>query len=596
MSEELVLKNLKDMDTGELTSLCSSLRGEILSATKSNGGHLSSNLGIVETTVALHRVFSFPEDKIIFDVGHQCYAHKILSGRGDFSAIRTKGGMSGFPDPDESEYDAFGTGHAGTSIAAALGLCAARDKRGEDFAVIAVVGDGAFSNGLNLEALTVSEKKPKNLIVILNDNGMSISKNKNGLYRSLSKSTIKGGYVKSKKAIKRIFGNSFITKFFKGIRNFFRRIINKDDFFYGFGFKYVGVVDGNDLTKLLPILERVKTFAKDKAVLLHVSTVKGKGMTDAENRADEFHGVGKEYKVKTGGFACALGETLVDIIGNDDKVVSITAGMKDGTGLKKVEEAFPNNFYDVGIAEEYAVTFAAGLSKGGLKPVVAIYSTFMQRAYDELIHDVCMQNLPVVFCLDRAGFVGEDGKTHQGLFDLSFSLSIPNLTVLAPNGKKELKDALLYALSLSSPVLIRYPKDCGEDCCDSISEKPFAVVKDADDYDTTLIAVGPRMKKIALSVAEKDGKIRVVSARRLKPVDSGFISSLKPGTTVITLEENAVIGGFGAYLSGFLTDKKIKLFSFGAKDGFVPHGTVKEQIESSGITAENIEKTVNSAR
>ena len=591
---EISYSNIKKMTTRELTALSQNIRNEILSVAKKNGGHLSSNLGIVETTVALYRVFDFPKDKLIFDVGHQCYAHKILSGRGGFESIRTSGGVSGFPDRTESEYDAFGTGHAGTSVAAALGLCAARDERGEDYSVIAVVGDGAFGNGLNLEAITVNENKPKNLIVILNDNGMSISKNKNGLYRALSKSTVKKGYVGGKRAIKRLFGNSFITRILSGIRNFFRRLINRDDSFYGVGFKYVGVVDGNDIKSLVSILERVKIAAKDRAILLHVKTTKGKGLPEAEEHSDAYHGVGKELKNCTGGFACALSDALCGIIKEDSSVVAISAGMKDGTGLSAVEEKFPNNFYDVGIAEEYAVTFAAGLAAGGLKPVVAIYSTFMQRAYDQIVHDVCLQNLPVVFCLDRAGFVGEDGKTHQGLFDLSFSLHIPNLTVLAPNGKEELKDALDYALSLSSPVMIRYPKDCGEDGKEKISEKPYEIVREDKDYDTTVLAVGPKMKELAESL--DIGKMRVVSVRRVKPLDRAFLDGITEGERVITLEENSVIGGFGSLIAEYYSEKAVKVVCFGAEDKFVSHGTVKEQIEKSGLTAENITKKIKDLR
>lgn len=582
------------MTVQELSALSENIRGEILSVARKNGGHLSSNLGIVETTVALYHVFDFPKDKIIFDVGHQCYAHKILSGRGNFESIRTAGGISGFPVIGESEYDAFGTGHAGTSVAAALGLCAARDEKGEDYSVIAVVGDGAFGNGLNLEAITASENKPKNLIVILNDNGMSISKNKNGLYRALSKSTIKKGYVKSKKAIKKIFGNSFITKAFRGIRNFFVRLLNRDDYFYGMGFKYVGVVDGNDIKSLVPILKRVKLAAKERAVLLHVKTTKGKGLPEAEQHADAYHGVGKELKTQVGGFASALGNVLNEIIEKDSSVVAISAGMKDGTGLKEVEKKFPDNFYDTGIAEEYAVTFAAGLAAGGLKPVVAIYSTFMQRAYDQVVHDVCLQNLPVIFCLDRAGFVGEDGKTHQGLFDLSFSLHIPNLTVLAPNGKEELKDALYYALLLSSPVLIRYPKDCGEDGKRKISEAPYETVRNAEDYNATILAVGPRMKELALKVDLP--KVRVVSVRRIKPLDIGFLKGVKTGETLITLEENSVIGGFGSLIAEYFSEKNVRVANFGAGDEFVVHGTVDEQIEKSGLTVEKLIEKIEELR
>ncbi|MBP5467047.1 MAG: 1-deoxy-D-xylulose-5-phosphate synthase, partial [Clostridia bacterium] len=404
--------DVKKLNYKELSLLSGEMREKIVSAINGNGGHLSSNLGILETTVSLYKTFDFPKDKLIFDVGHQCYAHKILSGRKDrFDSIRTAGGLSGFPDYEESEYDSFTTGHAGNSVALGLGLCTARDRNGEDYFVITVVGDGALVNGLNLEAINASGVKPKKFIVILNDNGMSISRNRNGFYNFISKATIKKSYVKPKHAIKKIFGESFITAFFRGVRNFFKRILNKAEYFERFGFKYVGIVDGNDIKETSKVLERVKRVAEDKAVFLHLKTTKGKGVKDAEERADLYHSVGRNMQ-------CAavsdvnLGDVLNELIDKDGKIVAITAGMKDGTGLSALESAHPEHLFDVGIAEEYATTFAAGLAKGGLKPVVAVYSTFLQRAYDEIMQDVCLQNLPVVFCVDRAGFVGEDGKTH----------------------------------------------------------------------------------------------------------------------------------------------------------------------------------------
>lgn len=592
--------DVKKLNEKELELLAEELRGEIVSAVSANGGHLSANLGIVETTLALYRTFDFPADKLVFDVGHQCYAHKILSGRKkEFRGIRTCGGISGFPDAEESEYDPFTTGHAGCSIAEGLGLCAARDKLKENYTVINVVGDGSIVNGLNLEAMSASEHKPKNYIVVLNDNGMSISKNGNALYRRISKSTTRKSYVKSKNFIKRIFGNSFVTRFFRGARDFLKRLFGGDNYFEQFGFKYVGVCDGNNLKELTKILESVKTACREKAILLHVKTTKGKGLKSAEEHADVYHGVGKNMLCSAGGFSRALGEYLCEKIEKDDKVVAITAAMKDGTGLSAVEAAYPNRFYDVGIAEEYAVTFAAGLAKGGLKPVVAVYSTFMQRAYDEIIHDVCLQNLPVVFCLDRAGLVGEDGKTHQGAFDLSFLTHMPNMTVLTPESVSDLKLALDYAFSLGLPAAIRYPKDGGREF-----DKTFAYSErlwiersaggcharaDGAEADCAIFAAGARVLDFAIGAAEraekeKGIKIAVYSARSVKPLYAEVLDKYI-GKTVFTAEENSAIGGFGAAVCKYYAEKGggTRVSVLGIKDEFIPHGSVSEQLAYCGL-------------
>ncbi len=590
--------DVKKFNDKEMKLLAEELREEIVSVVGKNGGHLSSNLGIVETTLALYHTFDFPADKLVFDVGHQCYAHKLLSGRKDaFGGIRTSGGLSGFPDAEESEFDAFTTGHAGCSIAQGLGLCAARDKLGEDYTVITVVGDGAIVNGLNLEAISANDKKPKNYIVILNDNGMSISKNRNALYRRISKSTTRRGYVKSKNFVKRIFGESFVTEFFRRIRDFLKRVFGGNNYFEQFGFKYVGVCDGNDLKELTAILESVKTACREKAILLHVKTTKGKGFKEAEERADLYHGVGKNMRCADGAFAVALGEYLCEKIGKDDGVVAITAAMKDGTGLSAVEKTYPDHFYDAGIAEEFAVTFAAGLAKGGLKPVVAVYSTFMQRAYDEILHDVCLQKLPVVFCLDRAGLVGEDGKTHQGAFDLSFLTHVPNLTILTPESVSDLRLALDYAFSLEAPVAIRYPKSGGTDRADELSyaEKPWIERRAAgENSEAAIFAAGARVLDFAISAAErvereKGIKVAVYSARVVKPLCESVLSRFI-GKRVFTVEENSVIGGFGAAVSEYYAGKEVgtTVTVLGIKDAFVPHGSVSKQLASCGIDEDGI--------
>lgn len=592
---------VKRLSLKEKTELAGEIRDKILKTCSENGGHLSSNLGIVETTLALYSVFDFPKDKIIFDVGHQCYAHKMLSGRNaGFSAIRTDGGISGFPDREESEYDCFGAGHAGTSIAAGLGFCAARDALGEDFYVVDVVGDGAFVNGLNLEALTASQKKPKKLIVILNDNGMSISKNRNGIYTFLSKKSTKKGYLKSKSALKRVFGESFVTRFLRKVRGFIKRIFNGVNVLEQFGFKYVGVVNGNDLKSLTEILEDVKNVAKDKAVFLHIKTVKGKGVKRAEERADLYHGVGKSLSCGGGEFSAAVGQTLNEIIEKDSRVIALTAGMKDGTGLAAVEKAHPDNFIDVGIAEEFAVTFAAGMAAGGLKPVVCVYSTFLQRAYDEILHDVCIQKLPVVFCIDRAGLVGADGKTHQGVFDLSFLSHLPGMTILAPSCVNDLKAALKYAFSLGSPVAIRYPKEspAKEREVAPYEETLWERLKTGEKYN--ILAVGPDMLALAEEFAKNHDGAGVISARTVKPLDEKTLAEIS-GLPIIAIEENSVIGGFGdavrrAVSRLFGGKPKNRIITLGVKDAFTRHGSAERQREENGLCEKQLEAIVLSLK
>ncbi len=586
-------KDLKKLNIKELQTLAEEIRGEIISVTKQNGGHLSSNLGIVEATIAIHYVFDLPNDKLIFDVGHQCYTHKILSGRKEeFKGIRTDGGISGFPDSSESDCDAFSTGHAGTSLPAGLGLCSARDKLKEDYFIINVVGDGALVNGLNLEALFATETKPRNYIVILNDNGMSISKNKNGFYRFISKGTANKGYAKSKRAIKKIFKNSFVTKGLVKFRDFIKRVFNKRSYLEQFGYKYVEASNGNDIKELVKILSRIKETPNGKAIFLHIQTKKGKGLKEAEERADVYHGIGKDQSEEKS-FSKAVGEKINSLIEKDDKIIAITAGMKDGTGLSIVEEKFPSNFLDVGIAEEYAVTLSAGMAKGGLKPIVAIYSTFMQRAYDEILHDVCLQNLPVVFLLDRAGLVGEDGKTHQGVFDLSYLSHIPNLKVLAPNSISEMEKAIDYALSLSSPVAIRYPKKEAQDFNVEKIESDFSkweTVKDGKDI--VVLAVGPEANSISVQVANNfNGRVKVVNARTVKPLDYNFLQGIT-ANTIITVEENSVIGGFGQMISAYFSGAQKKVINLGVKDEFIVHGARSNQLKYNGLDKETLSELI----
>ena len=593
------VSDIKELQISQLKTLADNLRGEILRVIDKNGGHLSSNLGIVELSVALYHNFDFPNDKLIFDVGHQCYAHKILSGRKEkFTSIRTAGGLSGFPDKEESEFDIFTTGHAGTSISSAIGVATARDALKEDFTVISVVGDGALSNGLNLEALTINKTKPKNFIVILNDNGMSISLNKNGFYQLISKGTTKGSYVKSKRAIKKVFGNSFITRGLVRFRDFIKRIINKNNYFEQYGFKYVGVVDGNNIKKLDKIINRIKNTCKDKAVFMHVKTTKGKGYKKAEEQADIYHGVGENLAVEQGSFSHALGEKINALIEKDNKIVAITAGMKDGTGLKAVEEKNPKNFYDVGIAEEYAVTFSAGLAVGGLKPIVALYSTFAQRAYDQIVHDVCLQKLPVILCLDRAGFVGKDGKTHQGVFDLSYLSHIPDLDIYAPCRVSDLGDIIDYAIQRNRPAVIRYGKNgLIENSGESLNQSLWYVDREDTQSNVAIIAVGANMLTLARKVSESRNGVKIVVARSIKPLDVDMLDSIRC-PLIITLEENSIHGGFGSLVREYYSnDKNVKVAVCGVKDKFVPHGSIEDQMQENGLTVgcilEIIEKEIN---
>ncbi len=548
--------DIKKLNIDELKALAEELRFSILNVIAKNGGHLSANLGIVETTIALYRAFDFAKDRLIFDVGHQCYAHKILSGRGaQFSSIRTKGGLSGFPDGLESVYDAFGTGHAGTSIASGLGYCIARDRKGEGYFVVSVVGDGALANGLNLEAITASNDKPKKFVVILNDNGMSISENCNGFYQAICKDAKK--------------------------------------YFEDCGFYYIGEVDGNDMNALNLAVSDAKIKSQEHAVLLHVKTTKGKGYIKAEEHADFYHGVGENLQNEIGDFSSALGDKINSLIESNSSVVAITCAMKDGTGLSKVEEKHHENFYDVGIAEAFAVTFASGMASGGLKPIIAVYSTFLQRAYDQILHDVCLQNLPVIFCLDRAGLVGRDGKTHQGVFDLSYLTHIPNMTVIAPTTIGEMSEALDYAIKLNSPVAIRYPKNADNER----EVKPFSLglwEKLTDGDKVSLLAVGPRMLKLAQEVARKVEGVAVISARTVKPLCEKTLNEIKD-TVIITMEENSVIGGFGALVNGYYLSKGIsaKIINLGVGDEFVTHGSVDEQLKACGLTAQRIIDLIN---
>ncbi len=583
-------KDIKKLNIKELTLLCEEIRQEIISTVSLNGGHLSSNLGSVELIVALYYVFDFPKDKLIFDVGHQCYAHKILSGRLEkFSSIRKCDGLSGFPDTTESEYDAFTVGHAGTSISAGLGYAYSRDKLKEDYFIINFVGDASIFNGENLESITANEVKPKKFIVILNDNGMSININNNGLYKIVSKITVKKRYNNFNNFLSRTIGKSFIGKFLRATKRFLKRSLSLKTITDSIGLKYVGVFDGHKLKILINILNDIKE--SQNPTILHAKTIKGKGLEVAENDATKFHGVSKEFKGSNNHFSNSVSDILEEVYAENNNITAITAGMKEGTGLTNFANNHPNSFVDVGIAEEYAVTLSAGMALGGIKPIVFIYSTFLQRAYDQTLHDVCLQNLPVIFCVDRSGVVGSDGKTHQGVFDISYLTHIPNLTVISPKNSEELKLAILTALKLNSPVVIKYPNG---DYSDVKTKTPLSlplnweVLDDGDD--NVILAVGPRMIALAKQVNKKlSKKATIVNARVIKPLDKEYLLKIKD-KNIITLEENVKRGGFGSSLLEFYNENNVKadVSILSIKDNFVKHATTSEQLLDNGLTVENV--------
>ena len=582
-------EDVKKLKIEQLPTLADEIRERITDVVKTNGGHLSSNLGAVDAIVALHYVFDFPKDKLIFDVGHQSYAHKILSGRNEqFPTIRQKDGLSGFPNVFESEYDAFCVGHAGNSISACLGYCSARDTLGEDYSVIDFVGDASFFNGENLEALISSSKKPSKMIIILNDNGMSISKNDNGLYRFISSCTTRKSYKKLMRFADKTMGWNFIGRALKKFKNFIKVSLNHQSAVESLGFKYLGVFDGHNLKGLVKILTNIKNSGE--TVLLHLKTVKGKGVTDAENNPSYYHGVGSQLKNGVSAFSSAVSGILERAAKNDKAVTAICAGMKDGTGLAEFAEKYHNRFFDVGIAEEHAVTFSAGQAIGGLKPVVCIYSTFLQRAYDQIMQDVCLQNLPVIFMIDRAGAVGADGATHQGLFDLSYLRNMPNMSVFSPKDTEELENIFNYCLKLGTPCAIRYPngQNAEFETHTDINQSLWEVFGEGENV---ILAVGPRTLRLAFAVQKRfEGKVQVVNARCVKPVYKSFIDSLE-NKNVIVLEEN-VNGGFGSEILETVCENKINcnLHIKCFPDKFVAHATVLDQFLEAGLTEDEIEK------
>ena len=602
--------DLRKLSFQERLELTKELRNYTIETVSKTGGHLASNLGIVELTVALHKVFDTPKDKIIWDVGHQVYIHKMLTGRKDqMDTLRKFGGVAGFPKMSESEYDVINTGHSSTSISAALGIARARDILKEDYEVVAVIGDGSLTGGMALEALNDAGVSKTNLIIVLNDNEMSISPNSGGLANALSKMRTRKGYTNSNKNIRKFFLKiPFIgipiVKLTHKIKYSIKSVILPNMYFEDLGFKYLGPVDGNNLEDIEAMLRNAKDL--EGPVLIHCNTVKGKGYAPAEKNPDRYHGVsgfdintGETPKVTTKDYSAAFGDIVCDLAKEDPRIVTITAAMCLGTGLKRFRDEYPSRFFDVEIAEQHATTLAAGLAKGGCVPVVPIYSSFMQRAYDQLIHDVCMQNLHVVICLDRAGIVGADGETHQGIYDLAYSRVVPNLEILAPKNYTELRAMLYYATQVATgPVMIRYPRgnenptlfnESYDDCYARILAKKAEVLNVGQDI--MLCAIG-KMNERALEVSEilKKHNINptIINCSSLKPLDVETIKANLNGIKhIFTLEDGVKHGGlYSQILEDFKDD--VKIDGYGYPDKFIEHGSIKELEALCKLDAESI--------
>ncbi|WP_432821049.1 1-deoxy-D-xylulose-5-phosphate synthase [Trichloromonas sp.] len=607
-------RTLKQLSQEELKALTEELRDTIVDTVAVTGGHLASSLGVVELTVALHRVLNAPEDKIVWDVGHQAYAHKLLTGRLErFGSLRQLDGISGFPKRAESPYDCFDVGHSSTSISAALGMAAARDARGGSEKVVAIIGDGSLTSGLAFEGLNQAGHLNRDLVVILNDNEMSISPNVGALASFLSRKMTSDLFVRLKKDAK-----SFLVgmpHFGKDLLNLARRaedslkgFFTPGMLFEAFGFDYVGPVDGHRLDDLIETLENVSRLKGP--VLLHVLTKKGNGYPPAEQNPALFHGVGPfdrasgEVKSSKGGaesYTAVFGKSLVELAQQDDRVVAITAAMAEGTGLKEFSEKFPDRFYDVGIAEQHAVTFAAGLASHGLRPTVALYSTFLQRAYDNVLHDVCLQNLPVAFALDRGGLVGADGPTHHGVFDYSYLRHIPNLTFMVPRDEIELERAVHTSLAVDGPFAYRYPRGNGLGLARPEKILPVPVgkgekLRNGKDGSIIAIGVGVAAALQAAECLELEGlSLAVVDARFVKPLDRGLLidEACRTGL-LVTVEENALQGGFGSAVLELLADEglAVRTLRFGVPDAFIEQGSQEELRQRTGLDCDSLVRKI----
>jgi 1-deoxy-D-xylulose-5-phosphate synthase len=600
--------DLKNMSLEELNQLAKEIRSLLIGTVSKTGGHLAPNLGVVELTLALHSIFDCPNDKIIWDVGHQSYIHKILTGRKDaFGSLRQYGGLSGFPKRAESECDPFDTGHSSTSISAALGMALARDLNGEKHNIVAVIGDGAMTGGMAFEALNHAGHVRANLIVVLNDNEMFIAENVGALAGYLSRMRTDPNYYKHKEDMEHILKKipsigPTVVKAIERIKDSFKYLVVPGMLFEELGFTYLGPINGHDIALTKTMLQRA--INSHGPVLVHVVTRKGKGYKPAEDNPDKFHGIGP-FKVETGEtnnnnsvtYTEVFGQAICDIAEENGKVLAITAAMPTGTGLSQFKEKFPKRFFDVGIAEQHAVTMAAGLAAVGYIPIIAVYSTFLQRAYDQILHDVAMQGLPVIFAVDRAGLVGEDGETHQGVFDISFLRHIPGMVVMAPKDENELRRMLKSSIEYNCPVTIRYPRGAGMGVSldDDIGKLPFGQAEVLrEGKDITIIAIGQQVY-CALEAAEllesKGIDADVINARFAKPLDiKRIVQSVNKTGRLVTVEENILQGGFGSAVLELLEESQIKIpvCRIGIADEFVSHGSSKMLRGKYGLTSENI--------
>jgi len=596
--------DIKKLDLNQLETLSEQIRQFLIEQVSGTGGHLASNLGVVELTLALHKVFDSPRDKIIWDVGHQSYVHKLITGRKEqFSTLRRMNGISGFPKSCESDCDCFDTGHSSTSISAALGFAKARDLLREDYSVVAVIGDGAMTGGMAFEALNDAGRSPNDLIIILNDNEMSINRNVGGLSRHLSKIRTQPIYYKAKEDL-----DTFLNKF-SSVGKFAARALDRAKgtikymvmpgiIFEDLGLTYIGPIDGHDIEELTTVISRARGLKGP--VLIHVMTQKGKGYSYSEDKPQDFHAVAPfeietgEVKVNNGAsYSNVFGKKMMEMAAREPRLVAITAAMTSGTGLDEFSKLHPEKFFDVGIAEQHAVTFAAGLAKAGIKPVVAIYSTFLQRAYDQILHDVSLQNLHVVFAIDRAGLVGEDGETHQGIYDLSYLSSIPNLTIAVPSDYDEFERMLDFAVFRhDGPIAVRYPRGSGKrQLAQSAPINRGTGVKLLRGDDVTIVAVG-KMVETALTVADllaqKGVNADVINGRFVKPLDAKMIleSVVKTGA-LATIEDNCIKGGFGSSILELISKNniKVKTSTFGFPDIPISHGNRDEIFEKYGLDA-----------
>ena len=605
--------DVKTLDENELVSLAEEIRQEMLSYVSETGGHVASNLGVVELTIALHRVFEIPIDKIIWDVGHQCYVHKMLTGRrNEMKTLRQFGGISGFPRRTESPADPFGAGHASTSISAALGMAAARDQLNQNHKVIAIIGDGALTGGLAFEGLNNAGAMKKDLIVILNDNNMSISKNVGALSKYLTNILVDQRFNKLRDEIWELTGRfkrrDKIRAMVSHVEDSFKGLFVPGYLFDKLGFRYFGPIDGHDIPLLTKTLNQMKDISGP--LLLHVMTTKGKGYKPAENDATRFHGIGSFDKVtgksnsKTGlpAYTSVFGDTMMELAAKDNRVVAITAAMTSGVGLSAYAEKYPDRFYDVGIAEGHASCFASGLASAGSRPYVAIYSTFLQRAYDQIIHDAALQRLPVVFCIDRAGLVGDDGPTHHGCFDLSYLSAIPDMTIMSPKDGDEFR-SMLHAtidMDLKGPCAIRYPR---ANVPYEMNGETYPIEWGKWEYildtgSTAVIAAGT-MIDTALKTTEildNDNRISIINARFIKPLDEEMLSSvMNRFDKIITIEENAYIGGLGQMVGSYLSthDYRGHFASFAIPDKFIQHGTRDRLLDTIGLTPESMAEQID---